>query len=106
MRNEHGDRTRVLGQIVTRIGFLGAGVIIAREGLVKGVTSAAVIWVLAVIGALIGFAQYAPAIAFSLVTAGLLTGIACLEARFRQLRTGEREPADEPDGDGSSRTRR
>ena len=101
--NEHGDPTRVLGQIVTGIGFLGAGVIIAREGLVKGVTSAAVIWVLAGIGALIGFAQYAPAIALSVIMVSLLTGIAVLEARFRQLRTGEHEPYDEPDTHGASR---
>ncbi|MBN2514852.1 MAG: hypothetical protein JXC33_02340 [Deltaproteobacteria bacterium] len=37
---ENVDMTRVLGQVVTGIGFLGAGVIIAREGLVRGITSA------------------------------------------------------------------
>src|SRR4029450_5383865 len=51
---ERVDPTRVLGQVVTGIGFLGGGVILAREGLVVGVTSAAVIWVLAAPGALIG----------------------------------------------------
>lgn len=53
---EYADPTRVLGQVVTGIGFLGAGVIFARGGTVVGITSAAVIWILASIGAMIGFA--------------------------------------------------
>jgi putative Mg2+ transporter-C (MgtC) family protein len=84
------DPTRVLGQVVTGIGFLGAGVIIAREGLVKGVTSAAVIWVLAGIGAMIGFGKFAPAIALAVVTVGILTSIEFLENGIRRLRGGER----------------
>src|SRR5690606_18027030 len=43
------DPTRVLGQVVTGIGFLGAGVILTRESNVLGVTSAATIWMLAAI---------------------------------------------------------
>ena len=39
------DPTRVLAQVVSGIGFLGGGVILARKGLIVGVTSAAVIWV-------------------------------------------------------------
>src|SRR5690349_2283794 len=45
-----GDPSRVLGQVVTGIGFLGAGVIMTRNGLLTGVTSAAVIWLLAAVG--------------------------------------------------------
>src|SRR3954464_12746440 len=41
---ERVDPTRVLAQVVTGIGFLGGGVILAREGTVVGVPSAAVIW--------------------------------------------------------------
>src|SRR6185437_14794231 len=50
----HVDPTRVLAQITSGIGFLGGGVILARKGLITGVTSAAVIWVLAALGAMIG----------------------------------------------------
>jgi len=82
------DPTRVLGQVVTGIGFLGAGVIIAHEGLVKGVTSAAVIWVLAGIGAMIGFGLFIPAVALSFVTVGILTGVELLENSVRRLRRG------------------
>ena len=83
------DPTRVLGQVATGIGFLGAGVIIAREGLVKGVTTAAVIWVLAGIGAMIGLGKFAAAIVLAIVTVGILTGIELLEEGVRRLRSGE-----------------
>ena len=89
------DPTRVLGQVVTGVGFLGAGVIIAREGLVKGVTSAAVIWVLAGIGAMIGFRLFGPALALSVVTVGILTGVEILENSIRRLRRGV-HASDEP----------
>jgi putative Mg2+ transporter-C (MgtC) family protein len=89
---QNTDPTRVLGQVVTGIGFLGAGVIIARGGHVKGVTSAAVIWTLAGIGAMIGFGLLAPAIALAVVTVGILTGIEFLEKSVHWLRGGEHTP--------------
>ncbi len=92
------DMTRVLGQVVTGIGFLGAGVIIARGGHVKGVTSAAVIWTLAGIGAMIGFGLFAPAIALAVVTVVILTSLEFLETNIHWLRRGEHAP---DDGSGS-----
>jgi putative Mg2+ transporter-C (MgtC) family protein len=82
------DPTRVLGQVVTGIGFLGGGVILAREGAVIGVTSAAVIWVLAALGSLIGLGHMVAAIILSVVTVGLLIGVELLESVFRRLREG------------------
>src|ERR1700761_2702374 len=49
-----GDSGRVAAQIVTGIGFLGAGVILHGRRLVTGVTTAAVIWVAAGIGMTVG----------------------------------------------------
>jgi putative Mg2+ transporter-C (MgtC) family protein len=83
---ERVDPTRVLAQVVTGIGFLGGGVILAREGLLVGVTSAAVIWVLAALGAMIGLGYLAAAIILTLVTVGLLLGVELLESIFRRLR--------------------
>lgn len=74
------DIARVLGQIVTGVGFLGAGVMISQEGVVKGVTTGAVIWILAAIGAAIGLGFQRGAIALSLVTVGILVGIEKLES--------------------------
>jgi putative Mg2+ transporter-C (MgtC) family protein len=48
------DPTRVIGQILTGIGFLGAGVIMKDNNKIIGVTTAAFIWVVAAIGVLIG----------------------------------------------------
>jgi putative Mg2+ transporter-C (MgtC) family protein len=86
---ERADPTRVLGQVVTGVGFLGAGVILSRGGVVTGVTTAAVIWILAAIGATIGFGQFMAAGAFSLLTVAVLVGVDLLEATFRRLRSGE-----------------
>ena len=85
------DPTRVLGQVVTGIGFLGGGVILAREGLVVGVTSAAVIWMLAALGSLIGMGHLAAAIILTLVTVALLLGVELLESTFRRLRQVARD---------------
>src|SRR5688500_19047345 len=73
------DPTRVLGQVVTGIGFLGAGVIMTRDGLVTGVTSAAVVWVLAAAGSWIGAGRFGPAIVMSVVTVSVLVGVERLE---------------------------
>ena len=82
------DPTRVLGQLVTGIGFLGAGVMLSREGTVTGVTTAAVIWVLAAIGACIGLERYLAALALSGVTVAVLVGIELLESSVKWLALG------------------
>jgi putative Mg2+ transporter-C (MgtC) family protein len=79
---------RIVGQIVTGIGFLGAGVILAREGLVIGVTSASVIWSLAAIGSLIGLHHYPAAIVLTLTVEFILIGINFLERAVTKLRQG------------------
>ena len=48
------DPTRIIGQIITGIGFLGAGVIVKNDDKVVGVTTAAFIWVISAIGVLVG----------------------------------------------------
>lgn len=94
------DPTRVLSQVVTGVGFLGAGVMIAREGTVTGVTTAAVIWILAAIGAAIGLGYAPAAIALSLVAVGILAGVEQLEAGVRFLRRGaHRRNGDSQTGD-------
>ncbi len=57
-QSETGDPSRVMGQIVTGIGFLGAGVILHRGANVKGLTTAATIWCSAALGCLAGFGMY------------------------------------------------
>jgi putative Mg2+ transporter-C (MgtC) family protein len=62
------DPTRIAAQIVTGIGFLGAGAII-REGLaVRGLTTAATLWVVAAIGMAAGAGYYTAAVAATVLT--------------------------------------
>ena len=73
------DPSRVLGQVVTGIGFLGAGVILARGDRIVGVTTAAVIWLLAAIGSLIGFGYLRAAMVGTLLALLVLIGMEGVE---------------------------
>ena len=74
------DPTRMAQGIMTGIGFLGAGVIM-KEGLtVRGLTTAASIWITAAIGVLIGIGFYFPAVVATLVTLGTLSLFRWIEA--------------------------
>lgn len=76
------DPTRVAQGIMTGIGFLGAGVIF-REGLtVRGLTTAASIWITAAIGILIGVGFYFPAILATVLTLGALSLFRIIEVRL------------------------
>jgi putative Mg2+ transporter-C (MgtC) family protein len=58
-----GDPGRIAAQIVSGIGFLGAGTIMqARSGMVTGLTTAATLWVVAAIGMAVGAQLYIPAL--------------------------------------------
>lgn len=54
-----GDPTRVASNIVTGVGFLGAGAIIQDRGRVLGMTTAATIWLVAALGVGVGVGAYA-----------------------------------------------
>ena len=79
---------RVVGQIITGIGFLGAGVILTRDGIVIGVTSAACIWILAAIGITIGTNHPASGIKLSILAVIILLGVDSAEKRVKALRKG------------------
>jgi putative Mg2+ transporter-C (MgtC) family protein len=76
------DPTRMAQGIMTGIGFLGAGVIF-REGLtVRGLTTAASIWMTAAIGILAGIGFYFPLVVSVLITVGVLSVFRAIEARM------------------------
>ena len=75
------DPTRMAQGIMTGIGFLGAGVIF-KEGLsVRGLTTAASIWITAAIGILIGIGFTFPAIVGTVLTVGILSIFRWVEAK-------------------------
>ena len=57
------DPTRIASQILTGMGFVGAGVIISTGGHVKGVTTAASLWITAAMGMAMGLGEYVLALA-------------------------------------------
>ena len=66
-----GDPTRIAAQIISGIGFLGAGAVLHSHGFVLGLTTAATIWVVAGVGMALGSGMYLVAVfatAMSLVT--------------------------------------
>ena len=79
------DHARVAAQVVSGIGFIGAGVIIFQKNVVRGITTAAGLWVAAAIGLACGAGMYPTAVAAMLMT------VICLEAmHFITYRYSER----------------
>ncbi len=77
-----GDSGRVAAQIVTGIGFLGAGVILHGRRIISGVTTAAIIWVTAAIGMTVGTGYVLAGLGLSLLVKLLLTGIFLYETQW------------------------
>ena len=73
------DTTRVAGQIVTGVGFIGAGTILHARGAVVGLTSAATIWVVAAIGIALGSGYYLEGVGTTLLVIIVLAGLGRVE---------------------------
>ena len=82
------DPSRIIGQVVTGVGFLGAGVILTKDGIVVGVTSASAIWTLAAIGVIIGSGYNLTGIKISFLTVVILVGVDVVEHMFGGMRKG------------------
>jgi len=86
-----GDPARIAAQVVTGVGFLGAGTIMQARGEVVGLTTAATIWVVAAIGLAVGAGHRAEAIAAALLVTLVLTALGWLERwmlSFRRVVNG------------------
>src|ERR1700687_3708092 len=79
------DPTRMAQGIMTGIGFLGAGVIFKEALSVRGLTTAASIWITAAIGILAGIGFYFPAVVGTLLTLGTLSVFRLVEMRMPVL---------------------
>ncbi|WP_446783327.1 MgtC/SapB family protein [Macellibacteroides fermentans] len=78
----NGDPGRIAAQVLTGIGFLGAGAIIQSHGSVHGLTTAACIWVMAVIGLTVGAGMYITAVITTIFTLIVLVSLESLEKRM------------------------
>lgn len=78
------DSSRVAAQVVSGIGFLGAGTIIFQKNMVRGLTTAAGLWVTAAIGLACGTGMY---IAAAVATTMVLLGLEVLNALIPKIGT-------------------
>lgn len=78
-----GDPTRIAAQIVTGVGFLGAGTILHSKGYVTGLTSAATIWLVAAIGMAVGAGAIYEAAGAALLVIVVLAVLGRVEAYLR-----------------------
>jgi len=77
------DPSRVAAQVVSGIGFLGAGTIMfLRQEVIKGLTTAAGLWTVAGIGLAVGGGLYIPAVATTAIAWIILAAIRPLETRY------------------------
>ncbi|HEV7236660.1 MAG TPA: MgtC/SapB family protein, partial [Ktedonobacteraceae bacterium] len=75
------DPSRIAAQVVSGIGFLGAGTILLRKEIIKGLTTAAAIWVVAAIGLACGAGLLLEAIFTTVLTIAVLTLLQPLRQR-------------------------
>jgi putative Mg2+ transporter-C (MgtC) family protein len=83
----NADPGRIAAQVVSGIGFLGAGTIMREGASVRGLTTAAGLWVVACIGLAVGAGLYIPAVATTI----LILFVLIYFIRFEQFFTGMRE---------------
>jgi putative Mg2+ transporter-C (MgtC) family protein len=85
------DPTRIAAQIVTGVGFLGAGAILRQGDDVRGLTTAASIWVAASVGMAVGFGYYAVAVFTVFLVVVMLVALRPVEERFIRRRWNRRQ---------------
>lgn len=86
------DPTRIAAQIVTGIGFLGAGAIFRSDDGVRGLTTAASLWMMAAIGLACGAGYYELAVASTVLMLLILVALRQVSGRIKAMNRGERTP--------------
>ena len=93
------DPTRIAAQVVTGVGFLGAGAILRQGTDVKGLTTAASIWVVAALGMTAGFGAYLLALIATTLVLVTLVAIRPLERRLFKRQVAEEAVETEREND-------
>lgn len=86
------DPGRIAAQVVTGIGFIGAGTIWVSAGSVRGLTTAASLWTAAGVGLAVGCGFYSAAIATILIVLTVLMALSRLETRLKNHLGQDDEP--------------
>lgn len=80
---KNGDPGRIAAQVITGIGFLGGGAMIQQRGAVRGLTTAAGIWITAILGMAVGVGMYLASIICTLLIFVVVVGFNRFEHRIR-----------------------
>ena len=86
---KNGDPGRVAAQVITGVGFLGAGAIIQTKGSIRGLTTAAGIWMVAALGLAVGVGLYVIAIISTILILFTLVSLEQYERRTNLDREGK-----------------
>ena len=78
------DPSRIAAQVVSGVGFLGAGTILFRGEAVKGLTTAASLWAVAGVGLASGSGLYLAALVGTIIILAVLAGVKPIEERYRR----------------------
>jgi putative Mg2+ transporter-C (MgtC) family protein len=81
-----GDQTRIAAQIISGIGFLGAGAVLHAHGFVLGLTTAATIWIVAGVGMALGAGFYGMAVIATAISIVTLTLMSFVDLRLQAHR--------------------
>jgi putative Mg2+ transporter-C (MgtC) family protein len=84
---EDSDAARVAAQVVTGVGFLGAGAIFRTGSTVSGLTTAAGLWAVAAIGMAAGAGLVVGAVVATAITFAILYGLGVIEHALRKRRS-------------------
>lgn len=80
---KNGDPGRIAAQVITGIGFLGGGAMIQQKGAVRGLTTAAGIWITAIIGMAVGVGMYLASVVCTLLIFLVIVGFNRFEHRIQ-----------------------
>jgi len=86
----HGDPGRIAAQVLTGVGFIGAGTILHTRGSVTGLTSAATIWVVSAIGMALGMGLYYEAVGTTALVMVVLLGLSRVEVALGRYASSSR----------------
>ena len=82
----HGDVSRISAQVISGIGFLGAGMILVRnKSIVTGLTTAAGMWATASIGIAVGYGFYSGSIIAAVICIFSVTFLSRIETKFKHV---------------------
>jgi putative Mg2+ transporter-C (MgtC) family protein len=86
----HGDPGRIAAQVLTGVGFIGAGTILHTRGSVTGLTSAATIWVVSAMGMALGMGLYYEAVGTTVLVMAVLLGLSRVEVALGRYSSSSR----------------